>query len=176
MDNVPVRVNGPTAAGRHAEGSVGATPGRHGKDKKSKMKLAAIIASAVILVALAFGGWSLYQSSARAHIDESKYQAVFFTNGQVYFGKLRQLSGSYFKLTDVFYVQAAESKEDGSKNPQETSSQPGADVQLIKLGNEVHGPDDAMIISQDQILFFENLKKDGKVSDSIIKYNATEKK
>lgn len=175
MDNIPVHTGGPAATGRHAAHPP-IEPGRKTKPKKNNLKLAAIAAGAVALLALLFGGWSLYQSSASVHIDSSKYQAVFFTNGQVYFGKLQKLSGNYFKLTNVFYVQAVESKSDGSENPQETSSQTEADVQLIKLGNEVHGPDDEMIISQDQVLFFENLKKDGKVSESIAKYNSTEKK
>jgi hypothetical protein len=41
---------------------------------------------------------------------------------------------------------------------------------LIKLGNEVHGPEDSMVIERSQVLFFENLKNDGKVVDSINKY------
>lgn len=32
-----------------------------------------------------------------------------------------------------------------------------------------------MIIGKDQVLFFENLKKDGKVSDSIAKYKSNKK-
>ena len=85
---------------------------------------------------------------------------------------LNQVNASYFKLTDVFYIQAqeADSKTSDSENPQKASTQ-STDIRLIKLGSEVHGPDDEMIISKDQILFFENLKKDGKVSDSITKYN-----
>jgi hypothetical protein len=171
MDNVPVR--SPAPAGRHAAHSLSNSEHKGGL-KKNKSKLALLIAGVAVVLLLACGGWFLYQSSARAHIDESKYQAVFFTNGQVYFGKLRQLGGGYFRLTDVFYIQAATA--DSSKNPQETSEKQSSDMQLIKLGNEVHGPDDEMIISQDQVLFFENLKKDGKVAGSITQYNSTEKK
>jgi ABC-type Zn uptake system ZnuABC Zn-binding protein ZnuA len=43
-------------------------------------------------------------------------------------------------------------------------------VQLIKLGSEVHGPEDAMMIAKAQVLFYENLKPDGKVAQSISKY------
>jgi hypothetical protein len=175
MDHVPVRTNGHTSAAQHTERP--SHPAHKPKPKMSRLKLASIAVGAItVLTLLLSGGWSLYQSSAGAHIDNGKYQAVFFTNGQVYFGKLQNLSGGYFKLTNIFYVQAAESKTDGSKNPQETGTQAGADVQLIKLGNEVHGPDDEMIISEDQVLFFENLKPDGKVSQSITTYSTTEKK
>lgn len=151
--------------------------GHQANVKKSQKKFFLTLVGALIAVLLVvFGAWFLYRSSTAATIDDSKYQAVFFTNGQVYFGKLNQVNANYFKLTDVFYIQAqeADSKATDSKNPQETSSN-STDIRLIKLGSEVHGPDDAMIISKDQVLFFENLKKDGKVSDSITKYNAEKK-
>lgn len=148
-------------------------PGRKAQLKKNKQKVIALAVGLVLAAAvIALSGWFLYRSSTAATIDSSKYQAVFFTNGQVYFGKLNQVNASYFKLTDVFYIQAQESDsaQNESENPQETSND-STDIRLIKLGSEVHGPDDEMIISKDQILFFENLKKDGRVSDSIIKYN-----
>lgn len=140
------------------------------KAKFGKRKIVAIIVGVLVALAvIALSGWFLQRSSTAATIDNDKYQAVFFTNGQVYFGKLDQVNAGYFKLTDVFYIQAQEASAN-SENPQQTASD-STDIRLIKLGSEVHGPDDEMIISKEQILFFENLKKDGKVSDSIIKYN-----
>lgn len=171
MDNVPVSVNGPTSAGRHTE-----KPAKIAQKKsnlqKNKLKLVALVAGFILVVMMAAGGWLLYKSSMSAQIDTNKYQAVFFTNGQVYFGKLERLNGGYFKLNDIFYLQAQAKAEGTSENPQETTNQAASDVQLIKLGSEIHGPDDSMIMSEDQILFFENLKKDGKVADSIAKYKA----
>lgn len=154
----------------HASNAVNAPK----KAKRSKQKFAMVVAGVVVALAVVvLSGWFFYRSSTAATIDSNKYQAVFFTNGQVYFGKLKQVNANYFKLTDVFYIQAQEAKADeaGSENPQKTSTE-STDIRLIKLGSEVHGPDDAMIISKEQVLFFENLKKDGKVSDSITKYNA----
>ena len=140
------------------------------KAKFGKRKIVAIIVGVLVALAvIALSGWFLQRSSTAATIDNDKYQAVFFTNGQVYFGKLDQVNAGYFKLTDVFYIQAQEASAN-SENPQQTASD-STDIRLIKLGSEVHGPDDEMIISKEQILFCENLKKDGKVSDSIIKYN-----
>lgn len=174
MDNVPVNVNGPAAEDRHAGRPV--SHARHdvargGKKNPKNLKYVAMagVLIAALLVVLV-GGWLLYRTSMGAHIDTSKYQAIFFTNGQVYFGKLHKLSGGYFKLNDVYYLQAKADANDASENPQETSTQQNTDVELIKLGSEVHGPDDEMIISKDQVLFFENLKKDGTVSQSITKF------
>ena len=101
-------------------------------------------------------------------IDSSKYQAVFFTNGQVYFGKLKNQGSDYLHLSDVYYLQT--NADATSENPQQSTSTDQGNVQLIKLGDEIHGPEDEMIISKDQVLFYENLKTDGKVSQSIQEY------
>lgn len=175
MDNVPVGVNGQGYASRSAAARPH-EPAHKGKQNKNKMKLVSVIAASVLLLALLLGSWLFYRSSTAVAIDNSKYQAVFFTNGQVYFGKLETLNSSYMKLTKVFYLQApAAPSSEGTQdpeNPQETANKPATDIQLIKLGDEIHGPEDSMIISKDQILFFENLKTEGKVTDSIVKYLA----
>ena len=150
---------------------------RKTNSKKSQKKFILVLAGVLVaILVIVLSGWLLYRSSTAATIDNGKYQAVFFTNGQVYFGKLKQVNANYFKLTDVFYIQAqeADAESTDSENPQQTSTQ-STDIRLIKLGSEVHGPDDEMIISKDQVLFFENLKTDGKVSDSITKYNNQQK-
>lgn len=172
MENVPVHTRGASAE-RAEERTERRAPEPARRTKKSKKKLGLILASIAVVLLVLVGGWFLYRSSAGAYIDSGKYQAVFFTNGQVYFGKLQKLGGSYFKLTDIFYLQA---KDADSKNPQQTANPDPNNVQLIKLGNEIHGPDDEMIMSKDQILFFENLKKDGQVSQTITKYNNSQKK
>ncbi len=102
-------------------------------------------------------------------------QALFLTNGQVYFGKLANINSSYVKLTDIYYLQV-----DGAAQQQ---VQPGqkADtaqpkVSLAKLGGELHGPEDSMYVSREQVLFWENLKDDGKVAQAIKEYKASGKK
>jgi len=126
----------------------------------------------VIVAALGWSAWSNAQSAATA-IDGSKYQAVFFTNGQVYFGKLKAFNTDSMKLSDIYYLQTQSTNAD-SNNPQQTATDQSS-VQLIKLGNEVHGPEDEMILSKSQILFYENLKADGKVAQSIANYKAPSK-
>jgi len=135
------------------------------KKKRSVIKwLAIAVAGVVVLGALAW--FFIFRGSAAAQIEGSNYQAVFLTSGQVYFGKLQFVDDKYMKLTDVFYIQTATS----SATVQSAESS-DSDMQLIKLGNEIHGPKDAMVISRDQVLFFENLKTDGKVAKTIKDYN-----
>jgi hypothetical protein len=79
------------------------------------------------------------------------------TNGQVYFGKLTAPGGDFYDLRKVYYLAAQASPQGGRAAPQ----------RLIKLGNEIHGPEDLMVINRSQILFVENLKPSGKVSQAI---------
>lgn len=143
---------------------------RTDKRRSKKAIIAAGIVIALVLAALAMV--FLLRGAGAAGIDSSKYQAVFFTNGQVYFGKLQPLNGDYMRLTKVFYLQAKSSGTAGgdSKNPQEAAAATTQDIQLIKLGDEVHGPQDEMIIAKGQVLFYENLKPEGKVTSSINQY------
>lgn len=190
MDRGPVRVSRPAAqrpeARRQEEvaqlepvssepkhAAVHRSVSHSQKEPAAKSKLPAILISIVAAILLLVGGWfgwTALQGGAPA-IDANKYQAVFFTNGQVYFGKLTSLNGGYLKLTDVFYLQSqGEAKADAaadSKNPQEEGAADSGNLQLIKLGKEVHGPEDALILSRDQVLFYENLKSDSKVVQAI---------
>ncbi len=172
MDNGLVRGNGLTPTGRNTGERLNTPEPKNKKNNTMRKRIVIAVATLLLLAALLLGGFFWYRSSTSANIDSSKYQAVFLTGNMVYFGKLQTLNGNYMKLTDIFYLQAQDAATADSKNLQTTSNQATPDVQLIKLGSEIHGPVDEMIISKDQILFFENLKKDGKVTDSINKYQS----
>ncbi len=149
------------------------TPRGHGGDRRRREfhRIKQAVTGAVLLVVVAgivLIGLLLYRSQTTPGIDGSKYQAVFMTNGQVYFGKLKALNGQYMQLSDIYYLQTSSTTD--SESLQNAAASSAADVQLIKLGNEVHGPEDQMVIAKDQILFFENLKVDGKVAKSIAEY------
>lgn len=98
--------------------------------------------------------------------DKNQYQAVFLTNGQVYFGKLADNGGNYVKLNDIYYLQTQEKVQ--PKDSKDTSNQ--SNLSLIKLGKELHAPSDEMNISRQQVLFWENIQEDGKVGQAIKEY------
>ena len=88
----------------------------------------------------------------KSFIDQDAYQAVFLMNDQIYFGHLKNISSDYLLLSDVYYVRINE----------------GGAGQLVKLGiGEPHGPKDEMIINQDQVLFWENMRFDSQVVKTI---------
>jgi hypothetical protein len=94
------------------------------------------------------------------------YQAVFLSNGQVYFGKL-EASGGWLKLSDIYYLQTSQPLQTTNNVLPVDQNQ---NIQLVKLGNELHGPRDEMYIGRKEVLFWENLKDDSKVVDAISKY------
>lgn len=126
------------------------------------------IRGGIALFVVVILGWILGTAfqNAQTAIDPSKYQAVFFTNGQVYFGKLKPYNASYLLLTDVYYLK---NETETTDNPQSTSNS-STNVKLIKLGEEIHGPLDEMVVTRDQVLFYENLSPEGKVVQSIEQY------
>lgn len=146
---------------------------RPGPRKKSLwIRLLIPLVGLLILAGLLYGIWATVLSPANRLIDGGKYQAVFLTNGQVYFGKLKTAGGDFYTLTDIYYLQASTAAVD-AENPQNTSSN-GSDVKIIKLGTEIHGPEDRMVIGKEQVLFFENLTDKGKVSEAIKSYKSKE--
>ena len=90
----------------------------------------------------------------------------------MYFGRLTELNEQYLKLSEVFYIKSGDETATGADTEQSSAA---AGMQLIKLGDEVHGPEDAMVINRDQILFFENLKPDGKISQLIQQHRQSSK-
>ena len=116
---------------------------------------------AVGLIALFVFGRSA--NDASRFIKKDKYQAVFLNGGQVYFGKIGDYNGKYLTLTDIYYLRVNQQVQPG-----QTTSQ--NDVSLAKLGNELHGPDDSMVINQSEVQFWENLKADGQVVKAITEY------
>lgn len=126
----------------------------------------------------------------------SGYQAVFLTNGQVYFGHLSHAGSQYATLTDIFYLQVnqplqtgqsgangssgtaaqqATAAQNANSSSSSSSSSQQPQLSLVKLGNELHGPADLMHLNRDQILFYEDLKADGKVAQAIAAYYQNQK-
>jgi len=89
------------------------------------------------------------------------YQAVFLSNNQVYFGKLSNAASQYPVLKDIYYLQVTQVLQPADPNA------PQQQLNLVKLGGELHGPKDEMRINRDQILFVEDLKPDSQVVTAI---------
>jgi hypothetical protein len=105
-----------------------------------------------------------------SRVDTEKNQAVFLTNDQVYFGKIKDITDTAIVMEDIYYLQGAAQQDAATTQDTSPAQQQQTDMALTKLGNELHGPEDRMQINRDQVLFWENLKDDGKVSEAIKSY------
>ncbi len=116
----------------------------------------AAVAGLLLVVILGFKAYWLISKSLESdkRIDSATYQAVFLADEQIYFGKLKDIDSLYPVLEDVYYIFIE--NDDPSTG------------RLVKLGqNEPHSPIDQMIINRDHILFWENLKPDSRVIQTI---------
>lgn len=101
-------------------------------------------------------------------VDDDGWQAVFLTNNQVYFGKLLE-TGERYILSNIYYLQVDQPLQLAQDNlSQQIENQP--DIRLIKLGNELHGPKDIMYIERANVLFWENIKEDSQIVETIKNY------
>lgn len=99
--------------------------------------------------------------------NSGDWQAVFLSNGQVYFGQASSMSSNTITVKNIYYLQVTQALQpDGTP----VSDQQQGELSLVKLGNELHGPKDEMKINRDHVLFIEDLKNDGKVVKAIEKY------
>jgi hypothetical protein len=135
--------------------------------QKFKTVGTAIIIAIVILGVLWFLWWLLEPMGFLPRLG-SQYQAVFLSNGQVYFGKLYRERSQYPILREVYYLQVMQQLQPGTENPT-------ANINLVKLGAELHGPTDEMRINRDHILFIEDLKDDSQVVQGIKRFKEGKK-
>jgi hypothetical protein len=153
-----------TAAALPKQSALVSRDWRQGKIYKIAF-LALLVSATILFIAviffLAFG--RTIDKEAKL-VDKGMYQAVFVnvngTNGgQVYFGKITDLTAKYIRLEKVFYIQNQASSDNASSA-----------YNLVKLGCELHGPSDMMVINRDQVFFWENLKDDGQVAQKAAEF------
>lgn len=96
-------------------------------------------------------------------VDTATYQSIYITGNQQYFGKLHALETDMPYLTDIYYV--------SQQNPTLPTEQV-QNFRLVKLGGEIHGPEDLMYINKDHLLFWHNLRQNSEVVQGILKEKA----
>jgi hypothetical protein len=141
---------------------------QHSGRRGSKMPwgILALVVIVLVILGVVFRD-KLFANNADAAMA-SGYQAVFLTNGQVYFGKTAYSGGNYLKLTDIFYLQVDQPVQGSQQDQQQAQAQPK--LTLVKLGKELHGPLDEMYINRDQVLFYEDMSKTAQVVQKILEY------
>ncbi len=168
----PASPQTPGASGA-SNGPKSASSGAGVKNKVFNLKFASIallFSATILVVALLFYLVVGMPKNESGFVENDKYQAVFLNGGQVYFGQVTDLNNKYLRLVDIYYLRV-----DQQVQPAEDGQVPDVgegDISLVKLGCELHGPKDEMLINRDQMVFWENLKDDGQVTEAILAYKA----
>ena len=127
---------------------------------KSVLRHPILLTFAVLFVAAA-AAYFVIQSIATAgqKIDRGQYQAIYTVGGQLFFGKLQSTDGTYLTLMTPYTAQANASVS-GAEQSADTTT-------LVKVSAQVYGPEDSMAIRADQVVFWQNLREDSKVTRAI---------
>jgi len=118
-----------------------------------------IIVFIIILITAGLVGFTVRRKTIT--VNKGNRQAVYLTNGQVYFGYLGDPNATYVALRDPFYPQS-----------EQTGSNARRTITLNPLG-ETYTTENVMYINQKQILHFENLADNSKVNTAINNFKDT---
>ncbi len=132
------------------------------KKKRQYSKIILFVFAIVIVVAGVAGAYKFMAEDTWG----DGYSAVFLDNNQVYFGKLSHKKSAYVVLEDVYYLrvtQVLQNTEDGKQVAV-------PDINLVKLGTELHKPEDRMEIQKSNILFIEKLTPESDIISAINTY------
>ncbi|MBI3588893.1 MAG: hypothetical protein HY093_00555 [Candidatus Liptonbacteria bacterium] len=110
-----------------------------------------IVVLVLVVVSVSRSGWG---------VGNSKWQALFLSNNQVYFGHIDRM-GETIALSKIFYLRVNQQLQQGTP--------PTPTFDLVKLGTELHGPADRMYIPRSSVLFWEDMRADSQVVQGIEK-------
>ncbi len=166
MNRSPQGQPGPAASSPAAAGS----SHKSGRVKSPRLfqwaSIVLLFSATILVVALVL---SLFFGGAKPegkYVNKGSMQAVFLNNGQVYFGNIRTLNDKYVRVGNIYYLRVNQQVQPN----QSTTNAAAQDISLVKLGCELHGPADEMLINRDQVTFWENLKSDGQVAKAVTEY------
>ena len=150
---------------------------KNASGKKSSGGVFASIVAIVVVVLIALYAISSFTSlnilGLNPQATSDNWKAVFLSNGQVYFGKVENERTNPVVLKDIYYLQVTQPLQQVGEGQRPVTAQE-PQLSLVKLGNELHGPEDQMRINKDHILFVEDLKGDSRVVEAINNYIASQ--
>ncbi|MEO5499333.1 MAG: hypothetical protein ABIR46_02450 [Candidatus Saccharimonadales bacterium] len=129
----------------------------------SKKKWLVPVLLLLALLVAGIVGWKMLGATSDAPRSD-RYQAVFLSTGQIYFGHLKNTHGNYLTLEQSYYTKSSELPTDATPEQKQATSN---NVSLVKVGDEVYGPENTMKIRAEQVLFWQDLKTDSKVAKAI---------
>ena len=110
-----------------------------------------VLALVVFTAAFAYVEWWDFVPPS---LGSARYQAVFLSNGQTYFGHYVDRLGPYAKIENAFYIQQTPAANENA----------AATSKIVRRGNELHEPEPFVLLPKSAILFVEDLRTDSSVA------------
>ncbi|MEK7460433.1 MAG: hypothetical protein AAB628_02705 [Patescibacteria group bacterium] len=135
--------------------------------KKSSMakKIYTLILLGVIIIFASYFAYSNYvikpevTTAPKASVFDDKFFGVFLDTGDIYFGKLSNKESSFVTVDDAFYLRVTENTEKDKNGKPLGAPQ----LNLIKLGTEMHKPTGKIEIQRTHIVSIQELSADSEV-------------
>lgn len=125
----------------------------------NRRTLVAAQIAATVLMFVAFFVFGQAWDLSVPSVGGARYQAVFLTNGQTYFGRYVDRLGTYAKIENAYYIQQ------GAAGVEAASPE----SRLIRRGSELHQPYPYVLIPKTAILFVEDLRPESAVGQFMAK-------
>lgn len=103
----------------------------------------------------------LMQFGKKISFRQPTHWAVYFSNGQVYFGEIKKITPETIKLANVFYLEVSEVQSNQASQSFQIQPSPQKAYNLVKRGGA--NPlltDNVLFINRSTVLFWEKLKPD----------------
>lgn len=111
------------------------------------------------------------------------YYAMVLKSGQIYFGKIQEEKNGFLTIESVYYFKVMNVQvPQPTLNPKSKIKQATPSAQfkkqftILKLGSEIHGPTDSLMLNRDQVKSIEELKENSKIVQAIKKYEVEAQK
>lgn len=128
-----------------------------------KITFGQLIGLIVLVVIIGVGAYiGTTKLKQRAADGGKTRQAVFLSNGEVYFGYASHVNSPTVILQNVYSLHA-----DTTQNKDTKATDATQKLSLVKIGDQLHGPTDEIKINHTFILYIEDLKGDSKVNQVI---------
>ena len=136
---------------------------------KAKVFVIATVAFIGLVLAVRQPGWlssgkkllsGQIKSPEQADLTKvsGEFWAVYLDSGQIFYGKKDKQNKNYVTMTNVFYYQPG------------VRSAKAENIRIIKVGTEIHQPQDYIYINKQHIERQEQLSNDSKVVKAIEEY------
>jgi hypothetical protein len=89
-------------------------------------------------------------------VNPGRYQAVFLSDGRVYFGNLEEGGEDFYELRNAFFIEEIPGPEGEAPTRQ-----------VRPVTEEFQQPEGSVLIAKDQVVVVENLRPDSDVAEAI---------